>query len=116
MENNIGLAIAIASAGIAAFVAGIGSIIGITRPGQAASGVLRDDPEKFGSLFLLVVLPGTQGFYGFIAAFLVVIKLGFLGQTINYPTVTEGIQIFLACLPIAVTGLVSAIGRHARNI
>ena len=109
MENNIGLAIAIAGAGIAAFVAGIGSIIGIARPGQAASGVLREDPEKFGSLFLLVVLPGTQGFYGFIAAFLVVIKLGFLGQNINYPTFGEGIQIFLACLPIAVTGLISAL-------
>lgn len=109
MENSTGLSIAIISAGITAVVTGIGSIIGIARPSQAAAGVLREDPEKFGSLFLLVVLPGTQGFYGFIAAFLVIIKLGFLKQSINYPTTMEGVQIFLACLPIAVTGFISAV-------
>ena len=81
MNNEIGLAIAIAGAAIAALVTGIGSAIGIAIPGQAASGVLREDPEKFGSLFLLVVLPGTQGFYGFIAAFLVIIKLGLGGRS-----------------------------------
>jgi len=109
MDNGIGLAIAIAGAGIAALVAGIGSAMGIALPGQAAAGVLREDPEKFGSLFLLVVLPGTQGFYGFIAAFLVIIKLGLLGLDVSYPTIWQGCQIFLACLPIAVTGLFSAI-------
>ena len=109
MENQVGLAIAMAGAGIAAFVAGIGSIIGIAIPGQAASGVLREDPEKFGNLFLLVVLPGTQGFYGFIAAFLVVIKIGFLGDNVIYPNIMEGCQIFIACIPIAITGLVSAL-------
>ena len=109
MGQEIGLAIAIASGGIAALMAGIGSAIGIGLPGQAASGVLREDPEKFGSLFLLVVLPGTQGFYGFIAAFLVIIKLGLLGEAVLYPTTGQGIQIFFACLPIAFTGLISAI-------
>lgn len=109
MENDIGLAIAIFGAGIAALVAGIGSAIGIALPGQAASGVLRDDPEKFGSLFLLVVLPGTQGFYGFIAAFLVIIKLGLLGESVIQPGIWQGVQIFLACLPIALTGILSAI-------
>ncbi len=109
MEKEIALAIAIASGGMAAFFAGIGSAMGIAQPGQAASGVLRDDPEKFGSLFLLVVLPGTQGFYGFIAGFLVIIKLGLIGESIIYPTLGQSIQIFFACVPIAVTGLISAI-------
>jgi len=109
MDNEIGLAIAIAGAGIAALVAGVGSAMGIALPGQAASGVLREDPEKFGSLFLLVVLPGTQGFYGFIAAFLVIIKLGLLGAEVVYPTMWQGFEIALACLPITVTGLLSAI-------
>jgi V/A-type H+-transporting ATPase subunit K len=109
MGNEIGLAIGIAGAGTAALVAGIGSAIGMAMPGQAAAGVLREDPEKFGSLFLLVVLPGTQGFYGFIAAFLVIIKLGLLGANVISPTLWQGIQILLACLPIALTGLLSAI-------
>ncbi|MCP4129499.1 MAG: V-type ATP synthase subunit K [bacterium] len=106
--SQIGLAIAIGGAAIAALVAGIGSAIGMALPGQAAAGVLRDDPEKFGSLFLLVVLPGTQGFYGFISAFLVMIKLDLLGKTVNLPTTLQGIQILIACLPIALTGLLSA--------
>lgn len=109
METGIGLAIAIAGAASAIILAGIGSAIGIGIAGQAAAGVLREDPEKFGSLFILVVLPGTQGFYGFIAAFLVIIKLGFLGGTAFYPGPWQGLQIFLACLPIACTGIFSAI-------
>ncbi|HOO70306.1 MAG TPA: V-type ATP synthase subunit K [Spirochaetota bacterium] len=109
MEQEIGLAIAITGAAMAALVAGIGSAVGIGLPGQAAAGVLREDPEKFGSLFLLVVLPGTQGFYGFIAAFLVIIKLGLLGAAVNSPGIWQGMQIFLSCLPIALTGLVSAV-------
>ncbi len=109
MEEQIGMAIAIAGAAVAALVAGIGSAVAIALPGQAAAGVLRDDPDKFGSLFLLVVLPGTQGFYGFIAAFLVIIKLGLLGGELMYPDIWQGVQIFLACLPIALTGLLSAL-------
>jgi V/A-type H+-transporting ATPase subunit K len=106
---HLGLSLAIAGGGLAAVMAGIGSIIGIGMTGQAAAGVLREDPDKFGPLFLLVVLPGTQGFYGFIAAFLVMIKLGLLGEAVVEPTITQGIEIFFACLPMAVTGLVSAI-------
>lgn len=108
MGNEVGLALAILGAAFAAFLAGIGSAIGVAMPGQAASGVLREDPEKFGNLFLLVVLPGTQGFYGFIAAFFVIIKLGLLGEQIIMPTTWQGTQIFFACLPIAFAGLFSA--------
>lgn len=109
MEVQIGLAIAIAGAGMAALVAGIGSAVGIGYTAQAAAGVLRVEPEKFGRLFLLVALPGTQGFYGFIAGFLVILKLGLLGENVIRPGIWEGGQIFLACIPVAFAGLVSAI-------
>jgi len=109
MVDPFGLAIAIAGAALAAFMAGIGSAMGIGLPGQSAAGVLSEDPEKFGSLFLLVVLPGTQGFYGFVAAFLVMMKLGLLGGSLNPITQLQGWQIFFACTPIAVAGFFSAI-------
>ncbi len=109
MVDPFGLAIAIAGAALAAFMAGTGSAMGIGLPGQAAAGVLSEDPEKFGSLFLLVVLPGTQGFYGFVAAFLVMMKLGLLGGSLNPITQLQGWQIFFACTPIAVAGFFSAI-------
>lgn len=109
MVTEYGLAIAIAASGLAAFAGGVGSAVGVSLPAQAAAGVLREDPEKFGSLFLLVVLPGTQGFYGFIAAFLIIVKIGLLGGSPVAPTLAQGVQILFAAVPVAVTGLFSGI-------
>lgn len=108
MTDPLGLAIAIFGGALAAILAGIGSAIGIGYTGQAASGVLSEDPEKFGSLLPLVALPGTQGFYGFIGAFLLITKLGLLGGKLPPLTLWQGLQLFFACMPVAIAGLVSA--------
>ena len=104
-----GLALAIGGAATAVALAGIGSSIDIGYAGQASDGVLSEEPEKFASLLVLSVLPGTQGIYGFVAAFFVMFKIGLLGGTIATLDAAQGIQIFLACLPIALGGLVSGI-------
>ncbi len=106
---ELGLFIAICGAGLAVVLAGIGSSIGVGLTGQAANGVLSEDPEKFGSMLLLVALPGTQGVYGFLAGFLVIIKLGLLGGEVVSLNALQGWQILGACLPIAFSGLISAI-------
>ncbi len=104
MDNvSLAAATAIFGAGIAVALASIGSIIGIGYSGRAAAGVLSEDPSKFGSLFLLVVLPGTQGFYGFVAAFLII------GKISQVTSLDQGLQLFFAALPIALTGLASGI-------
>lgn len=108
MVDPLGLAIAITGCGLAALMAGIGSAIGIGLASQVANGVLAEDPKKFGNLFILVVLPGTQGFYGFLAAFLGIMKLGLLGEPVAI-TFGQGLQMFGACLPVAFAGLLSAI-------
>jgi V/A-type H+-transporting ATPase subunit K len=109
MTDVYGLAIAIAGGALAAILGGVGSAIGIGYAAQAANGVLSEDPEKFGSLLILVALPGTQGFYGFIGAFMVLMKIGILGGSIVPLTFYQGLQIFFAAMPVAVAGLVSAI-------
>ncbi len=106
---EIGLAFGIAGAAVATFLAGSGSAIGIGITGRTAAGLLTEEPEKFGNIFLLVFLPGTQGFYGFIVGLLVILKLGLLGDTRVMPTMEQGLQLFFACLPIGIAGLVSAI-------
>ncbi len=107
---GMGLALSLAGAASAVALSGIGSSIGIGLVGQASAGVMSEDPKKFGKLMLLAVLPGTQGIYGFIAAFWVIfIKLNLLGAESISPTIQQGWQIFFACLPIAIAGLVSAI-------
>lgn len=102
-DLSMGVTLAVLGAGLAIILAGIGSIIGISYPGRAAAGVLSEDPSKFGSLFLLVVLPGTQGFYGFVAAFLI------MGNIAKVTTEAQGMQLLFAALPIAFTGLFSGI-------
>ncbi|MCM8799119.1 MAG: V-type ATP synthase subunit K [Candidatus Omnitrophica bacterium] len=104
-----GLLISILAAGIVAFLCGIGSCIGVGLAGQAANGVLSEDPDKFGNMLLLVALPGTQGVYGFLAGFLVILKLGLLKGEVVFPSLMQGLQILGACLPITISGLVSAI-------
>jgi len=102
-DLSLGVTYAVLGAGLAVIMAGIGSVIGIGYPGRAAAGVLSEDPSKFGSLFLLVVLPGTQGFYGFVAAFLII------GNIAKVTTSAQGMQLLFAALPIAFTGLFSGI-------
>lgn len=104
-----GIYLAILGAALAVGLAGTGSALGIGIAGQAAAGVITEDPEKFGKVLLLQALPGTQGIYGFLAGFWVMLKIGLLGGTLATIDVGVGLQIFGACLPIAIAGLSSGI-------
>ena len=107
MEGSMeGMAIALLGAAFAFALAGFGSVIGTGITGQAGSGVVSEDPQKFVSMLILQALPGTQGFYGFVALFYVInIVLG--GGVL--PTTQQGWQIVFACCPVGFVGLLSAI-------
>jgi len=110
IASNYGLLLAITGAMISVFCAGVGSCLGISLAAHAADGLLSEDPERFGSLLILVALPGTQGIYGFLGAFLIVNKLGFLGGTpVTTLAIHHGWEILCAALPVGLGGLVSAI-------
>ena len=64
---DLGMIYAYMGAALAVGLAGIGSSLGIGYAGMASSGLLSEEPEKFGKALILVALPGTQGFYGFIS-------------------------------------------------
>jgi len=81
---DYGMILALVAAGLAALLPGIGSAIGIGIAGRTAAGVLSEKPERYGQMFIMVVLPGTQGFYGFLAAFLVMLNLGFFGARLLF--------------------------------
>ena len=71
----LGFMLVILGAAVAAALAGAGSAVGTGIAGQAAAGVVSEDPEKFGSLLVLQALPGTQGIYGLVGLFMIVNKL-----------------------------------------
>ena len=106
---ELGFTLAVLGGALAVVLGGIGSAIGVGLAGQASSGVMSKDPGKFGSLLLLVALPGTQGIYGFLSAFLVMLKIGLVGAALKSLTIYQGWQVLIACLPVAFAGLVSGI-------
>ena len=107
--DQLGMALALLGAGLAALLAGIGSAIGVGMAGQAAAGVVTEDPGKFSKLLILQLLPGTQGIYGFLIAFLTLSQIGVIGGGSVEVSTTKGMLYLLACLPIAFVGLWSAI-------
>ena len=80
VESIGGFAIALLGAGLAVGLACIGSAKGTGIVGEAAAGMVAEDPSKFGKAMILQVLPGTQGLYGLVAWFVVANKIGLLGS------------------------------------
>ena len=106
-----GLALALLGAGLAAVLSGIGSAKGTGIAGEAGAGLLCEDPGKFGKVMILQVIPGTQGLYGLVVWFFAIFRMGLLSGTLPDLTVAQGMQYFVACLPMALGGLFSAIAQ-----
>lgn len=110
MESFIGIALVFAGAAITAFLGFAGSAIGMGHAGQAAAGVVGEKPNLFGKMLLMQALPGSQGIYGLVGAFLILSFSGVMGATeaLNIST-TVGLQYLFAGLPIGIAGLISGI-------
>lgn len=76
---------------------GVGSAIGLYKAGSAASAVIGEDAKKFSKVFILAVLPATQGIYGFV--------IGIIG----IGNIDAGWSLFAATLPMALVGFTTAI-------
>lgn len=110
-ESFGGLALAILGAGLAAALSGVGSAKGTGIAGEAGAGLLCEDPSKFGKIMILQVIPGTQGLYGLVVWFFAIFSMGLMDGSAMDLTVTEGLQYFAACMPMALGGLFSAIAQ-----
>ncbi len=108
MEITTGFIFALAGASLAVGLAGIGSALGVWIAGESAAGLMTEDPDKFGQALLLQAMPGTQGIYGLLTGFLVMMEIGVLDE-IKVVSVQQGWAIIMAVMPIAVVGLVSGI-------
>ena len=100
-----GEALAVLGLAICAGLCGAGSAIGLYFTGSAASGVLAEDPKKFSKVLILVVLPATQGIYGFVFGI-----LGLSAISAGMDPIA-GAKIFGAAMPLAITGLISGIAQ-----
>ena len=107
---NYGLFFAFLGAATAIGLSGTGCAKGVGLASEAASGVIVDDPKKFGRLLVLQLLPGTQGLYGFIISIMVMSNVGVLGGAPPKDAVT-GLLYLAACLPVAFGGFFSALAQ-----
>lgn len=105
LENG-GLVLGVLSVVIAVLFSGMGSAKGVGRAGEAAAGVVIEEPEKFGKSLVLQLLPGTQGLYGFVIGILILFKL--VGGNIS---LAQGYVYIAAALPVGVVGYFSAIAQ-----
>jgi V/A-type H+-transporting ATPase subunit K len=105
--SQLGIVYALLGAAVAVFLAGAGSALGVGIAGQAASGVMSEDPSKFSKVLIMQLLPGTQGLYGLIIGFVTLSKVGLLGGGAVEISVQTGLLILAACLPIGIVGLIS---------
>ena len=105
--SQLGIVYALLGAALAVFLAGAGSAIGVGIAGQAASGVVSEDPSKFAKVLVIQLLPGTQGIYGLLVGFITLSKIGLLGGGILDLTPQQGLLVLAACLPVGIVGLIS---------
>lgn len=105
--SNLGLVYALLGAAVAVFLAGAGSAIGVGIAGQAAAGVVTEDPSKFAKVLIMQLLPGTQGIYGLLVGFITLSKVGLLGGGAAALEPQTGLLILAACMPIGIVGLIS---------
>lgn len=90
---------------VSALLAAIGSAKGLSIVGQAASGLVPEEPQKFGKTLILQLLPGTQGLYGFVIGLLILLQLS--GTT----TLEQGMYLAAVGMPIGFVGWGSAVSQ-----
>lgn len=112
--SNWGIIWAALGAAVVTMLSGTGSAIGVGKAGQAAAGIVAEEPEKFSKALLLELLPGSQGIYGLIIAFLILSNSGILGGSTEALTAGMGLAYLMGALPCAVGCLTSAI--HQGNV
>lgn len=108
-EITIGMGLVFAGAVISAVFGFAGSAIGMGYAGQAGAGVASEKPELFGKILLMQALPGSQGIYGLVGAFLILNFSGVLGGGGEAISVATGLLYLMAGLPIGISGLFSGI-------
>lgn len=103
--------LAIIGAAFAVIFAGIGSAKAVGMVGEVSAGVVTEEPEKFAQTLLLQALPGTQGIYGLMTAFMILFRIGVVGGPVKELTTVQGLLFLIASLPVAIVGYRSAISQ-----
>ncbi|NLJ97507.1 MAG: V-type ATP synthase subunit K [Clostridiales bacterium] len=106
--NDYGIVLALLGAVLVALVPGIASAKGVSMGGIAGAGVITENPSLFGKILILQLLPGTQGIYGLLIAFITLSQIGVLGGSGDISFI-KGFLYLAACMPMIIVGYTSCI-------
>lgn len=103
--SNGGVIMAVLGMALVVIIPSMGSGKGVGMVGESITGLLIDEPEKFGKTLLLQMMPASQGLYGFVIAIMT------LGRLSSSMPLQEGLFILVACLPMAIVGYPTALAQ-----
>lgn len=110
--TNCGMQLAVLGSALSVGLACAGSGRGVGIVGEAAAGVVSEDPEKFSKCLILQLLPGTQGLYGLVIWFFALAQMGIIGGNADpNMTIAQGLGYCFACLPMGIGGYLTAIAQ-----
>ena len=78
-----GIGLAFLGAALAVGLCCVGSARGTGITGEAATGVLSENPEHFSKCLILQVIPGTQGLYGLVIWFFALYTMGAFSRLLH---------------------------------
>jgi V/A-type H+-transporting ATPase subunit K len=102
---ELGIALALFGAVIAAGLSGAGSAVALGMAGQAAAAVVAEDPKKFGQTLVLQAVGTTNGIYGLLMAFLI------LNKAMTVTDWQTGLFLMASGIPIGLVGYIAAIAQ-----
>ncbi|MCL2436656.1 MAG: V-type ATP synthase subunit K [Clostridiales bacterium] len=102
---ELGIALALFGAVIAAGLSGAGSAVALGMAGQAAAAVVAEDPKKFGQTLVLQAVGTTNGIYGLLMGFLI------LNKAMEVTDWQTGLFLLGAGIPIGVVGYIAAVAQ-----
>lgn len=105
MLTHGGIVMALLGMALVVMIPSIGSGKGVGMVGEAVTGLMVDESEKFGKTLLLQMMPASQGLYGFVIAIMTV------GRLSPMMSLQEGLFVLVACLPMAIVGYPTAISQ-----
>lgn len=97
-----GFSVAILGLALCMILCGTGSALALFKTGSASAGVTSEDPKKFSKVFVLTVLPATQGIYGFVVALM---GISYVDPNL---TMAQGLAVVMAALPMTIVGFTSS--------
>ena len=100
---GLGVTLGVIGAVISFGAAGTGSGIAMSMVGQAAAGVVADDPRKFGQTLVLQAIGTTSGIYGLLIGFMILLK------SMTVTDVAAGMVLLAAGVPMGLVGCIASI-------